>query len=88
MILDFSILRRARLTQSEFAHFANVSRVTVNNWIHGRLGVHDARIQKISKLLRAVELAVEAKAFPLADTPKDKRIEAIKKVLLVYLAAK
>jgi transcriptional regulator with XRE-family HTH domain len=76
------------MTQSEFAFFANVSRVTVNNWVHGRLGVHDARITKISRLLHAIELAVVAKAFPLAAMPKDKRIGAIRDTLLVYLAAK
>ena len=33
--LDFSVIERAGLTQSEFAKLVNVTRVTVNHWVNG-----------------------------------------------------
>lgn len=34
-VLDFSVIERAGLTQSEFAKLVNVTRVTVNHWVNG-----------------------------------------------------
>lgn len=33
---DFSLISRAAVTQQEFATFMDVSRPTVNLWVHGR----------------------------------------------------
>ena len=85
--LDFTPLDTAKVTQSEFASLANVSRVTVNNWVHKRLGVHEARAARIEKLLAIISTAVEQKKLPLADTPRDKRSAAIKRIVVEILSA-
>lgn len=85
--LDFSILRIAKVSQGEFAQVANVSRVTVNNWVHARLGVHSARQPRIEKLLNALHKAVELKKLPLSDVPHDRRLLSIKQVVVEVSAA-
>ena len=85
--LDFSPLDAAKITQMEFASIAGVSRVTVNNWVHKRLGVHEARASRVEKLLGALRAAVEQEKLPLANTPRAQRSSAIKRVVLEVLSS-
>lgn len=84
--IDFTPLTAAKVTQSEFASIAGVSRVTVNNWMHKRLGVHEARATRITRLLSAITTAVGQERLPLKDTPRDQRTDAIKRIVVETLS--
>lgn len=85
--LDFSPLDAAKITQAEFAAVAGVSRVTVNNWVHKRLGVHEARAGRVEKLLSAVAAAVSQEKLPFTNTPRADRTAALKRVVLEVLSS-
>lgn len=84
--IDFTPMTTARVTQAEFAVLAGVSRVTVNNWMHKRLGVHEARAPRITRLLSVLANAVAQERLPLKDTPRDQRTEAIKRIVVETLS--
>lgn len=70
--MDFAVIARARLTQSEFAALAGVSRVTVNTWVKGAMNPHRFISARVGGLLADIKLASETGYLPL-DTGKGKR---------------
>ena len=87
MTIDFSPLTASKITQGELAALLQVSRVAVNGWINGGLNVHSMRKPRVERLLRVIARATADGHFPLRGTPRDKRLPAIKKVLVSYLRA-
>lgn len=83
--MDFTPLEASKLTQAEFAKLLRVSRVAVSGWITGKMGVHEMRKPRVVRLLKVISQATQDGKFPLRDTPRDKRFDAIKKVLVSYL---
>jgi DNA-binding XRE family transcriptional regulator len=80
--LDFSVIERAGLTQQEFADAADVSRVTTNKWVVGKMNPHRYIKRRITVLLGVLELAIEDDRLPLPHgMPKHKRPEAIRAVI-------
>lgn len=81
--LDFSVIERAGLTQSEFAKLVNVTRVTVNHWVNG--GTPSNFLKKVvAGYLDDLRTAVDKEVLPqaLVHTPPsmgaaDERWEAI-----------
>lgn len=85
MTVDFSPLTASKLTQGELAHLLKVTRVAVNGWVNGTMNVHPMRKPRVIRLLQVIAQATQDGHFPLRDTPRDKRLPAIKKVLIDYL---
>lgn len=77
--MDFAIIARARLTQSEFAVLAGVSRVTVNTWVKGAMKPHRFIKARVEQLVKALTIAIDLGYFPLPPEAgkKNKRGEAI-----------
>jgi DNA-binding XRE family transcriptional regulator len=63
--MDFSIVNRAGLTQSEFAHLCGVSRVSVCLWMNGHASPHHLHDGNIIRVLRALEHGVASRLFPV-----------------------
>lgn len=85
MTVNFDPLRASAITQGEFASLLKVSRVAVNGWVNGTMGVHPMRKPRVARLLKAIQAASRAGEFPLPPMPRDKRLSAIKRVLVTYL---
>lgn len=84
--IDFQPIEDAKVRQSEFAELLGVSRITVNSWVSGRFGVHEARAVKVKKYLAAIAAAVEDKRLPITELVEgEKRIDALRKILLQAL---
>lgn len=63
--LDFSVIERAGLTQSEFAKLVNVTRVTVNHWVNG--GTPSNFLKKVvAGYLADLQLAIDKELLPQA----------------------
>lgn len=78
MELDFACIEKAGLTQDDFARLAKVSRVTVNQWMRGKVKPHILLGQRIAKLLSRIEVAVGAGKLPLsADGARESKLNAI-----------
>ena len=79
--LDWSVLRRAKVTQSDFAAIVGVSRVTVNSWIHGK-PVNQLRMTKIQRVIESLSQCVAEGALPLPHTNGNtERLRDITKVM-------
>ena len=86
MCVDFTPLKAAKVTQGELASLLRVTRVAVNSWIHGTLNIHEMRKPMVVKYLNAIKEATDAGDLPISpDVQRDKRLAAIKKVLVPYL---
>jgi transcriptional regulator with XRE-family HTH domain len=63
--LDFSVIERAGLTQSEFAKLVNVTRVTVNHWVNG--GTPSNFLKKVvAGYLEDLQIAIDKGILPQA----------------------
>lgn len=61
----FDVLKKANITISDFAKVAGVSRVSVSQWVNGRMKPHKLHQAKINTLLDAVNLGLEQGKFPI-----------------------
>ena len=84
--MNFSVLRIAGVPQSLFARILNVSPAAVSKWAKGG-SVHPLRVRAISKLLSAVENAVDAKLLPSTEPDAVQQHAIIKRVLTEQLRA-
>lgn len=62
--MDFEILKRANITQGEFAYLCGVTRVTAHRWINGR-GIHPLAKERVSGMLSAINAAYDANVLPI-----------------------
>lgn len=82
--MDFTILKRAGVSQEFFAGLLRVSTPAVNKWVKGG-NVHKARIGAVQKILGALEAATEAGELPVQGVTKEEREVAMKKIILAAL---
>ena len=85
---NYTILKKANVTQEEFGQLAGVSRVTVNKWINIEgCRPHPGREVRVNNLLKAIKQAHVDGALPLADFIADKeaRMVALRKVVVKTL---
>lgn len=79
---DFSQVRRAELTQLEFAALCGVSRVTANMWFTGKMRPHQYIQARVATLLTAIDKALEHELLPLPRPyAKDRKMELVKAAL-------
>lgn len=85
---DWGVLRRAKITQKDFATIIGVSRVSVNNWMHGDT-MNPLRSAKVQKALVAIERGITEGDFPMATIKDDElRLQKIKKIIYDQLTPK
>lgn len=83
---DFTVVRKAGLTQQEFADLIDGNRVTVNNWVRGRTNPHRMWHTRCSKYLTLLKAAIKLKQLPgdipePSQTTKDERARYIRDTL-------
>ena len=67
--LNFSGIALSGLTQTEFGQLCGVSRVTVNSWVRGKMSPHRFIRTKVTTMIRALNLALDAGLLPLKSPP-------------------
>ncbi len=83
--MDFTILDKAGVRQTEFAKLVGVSKIAVHKWTKGG-GVDKRHSDKISKMLTAIGGATFGGYLPIAPgTPNAERIKATQTALVKYL---
>lgn len=80
--MDFEIIKRAGLTQKEFAQLCGVSRATVNLWVTGRFRPTRYITAKVQRVIDALATAVATEQLPLPEEVSGTaRAEAIEKAM-------
>ena len=85
--MDYSVVKKAGLSQTEFAMLCGVSRVTTNLWIRGKMKPNRHIADKVKSRLALVGYAVEAGLLP-AERERDKTKRHDQLVQLLAEAAK
>lgn len=86
--MDFGLIKRAGLTQTEFGLLCGVNRATVSLWVTGRFNPHRYLRAKVQRALDSLDAAVSAGALPLpARISESARVTALKKALTSAKAA-
>lgn len=86
--MDFTLIKRAGLTQREFSLLCGVSRVTANLWVRSKMAPHRLHEDRIATVLGSMGDAVEHARLPLpASVPKHQRLDAIRQALVQPQAA-
>lgn len=79
--MDFDVVRRAGLSDTEFAKLCGVSRVTANNWRKKRMRPHRLLQIGIMRRLDVIAEAVVTGDLPLSKTvprkEREKRLVAV-----------
>lgn len=78
--IDFTIIKRAGITQQEFAQLCEVTRTTVNLWVKGGTKPHKCMRRRVATVTAAVARAVEAELLPL-PSEDDSRVAHIRLAL-------
>ena len=80
--MDFSIIRRAGLTQGQFAELAGVSRITVNTWVQGKFRPRPPQRTRVIRAVQLLEAAVRKQHLPLsADNRHSAILDAFREAL-------
>ena len=69
-MIDFSAIHRAGLTQSEFAELCEVSRITVNLWVNGKMQPHRYNRDHVAMCILAISDAIKDRKLPLTNGTK------------------
>jgi hypothetical protein len=81
----FEPVVEAELQPHDLARILKLNRVTVSMWLNGHCLPHRLHIEKVQKLIDAVNEAVEAGKLPLPDgTPRRDREQLISSALENY----
>jgi transcriptional regulator with XRE-family HTH domain len=86
--LDFSLIEKAGLSQGEFADLCNVSRITVNLWVNGRMKPHRYLHAGVKQALEEVQTAIDEKRLPIpgVTTRGQRRRDAVQAALFPVTA--
>lgn len=71
---DFSIVKKAGLTQQDYADLVGISRVAASKHIMGHTGPHKLIEKRVSKILRLLSRAVERGALPITESQMPKGV--------------
>lgn len=85
MGMDFTPVRKARLTQGEFAKLCGVSRLTTNTWLREERPAQPHRLLQftVTMQLQRLSEAVAMGLLPLSGTVRrDARLEHIRQALV------
>ena len=63
--IDFSAIHRAGLTQSEFADICEVSRITVNLWVKGKMQPHRYNRDHVAMCILATSDAIKSRKLQI-----------------------
>lgn len=80
--IDFSAIHQAGLTQSEFASLCEVSRITVNLWVNGKMQPHRYNRDHVAMCILAIGQALDEQRLPLKPGLKNAaRVAALRSAL-------
>ena len=81
--MDFTVIKRAGMSQLEFAKLVGVSRVTTNLWVRCKMTPHRYIKPRIASVLLSMECAIENRDLPISEaTPPAKRHDCLKNAVL------
>lgn len=84
--MDFTIVTKAGISQSDFARIINVSRVSVSKWMTGKGMPHQLHIKKIEQIVTAIKMATKAGDLPLPRGLDSKQVvRRVKQILVTHL---
>jgi len=84
--MDFTIVTKAGISQSDFAKIIGVSRVSVSKWMTGKAAPHHLHAKRIGQLVTAVHMATEAGDLPLPKgLDSNQVVRRVKQVLVTHL---
>jgi DNA-binding XRE family transcriptional regulator len=63
--VDFRIVKKAEITQGEFARLVGVHRVTVNKWMSGKIKPHRLIEARVAEILGHLGEALKRRDLPL-----------------------
>lgn len=76
--MDFSIIRRAGLTQGEFGTLCGVSRVTANLWATGKMNPNKYIVDHVAAVIAAINKGLTGGKLPIKhNLTRDKRPAAV-----------
>lgn len=75
--MDFSVIDRSGITQSQFAALAGVSRVTVNTWVRAKFQPRGHIRERVHKLVLLLHDAINEGTLPVAVADRRKESEAV-----------
>lgn len=81
--LNWSVLQRAGVRQSDLATILKVSRVATNGWVRGRFSPNPRRGAVLVRLLAAMELAIADDQLPAMPGPQYE--QQLRRILANYL---
>jgi DNA-binding XRE family transcriptional regulator len=83
--MDFTVLKRAGVSQGQFAALVGVSRITANTWVRGHFKPRAPLAPRVRALLRLLHEAVEVGVLPVSVVDQkaatDAALELIRKRL-------
>jgi len=77
--MDFEVVKKAGLRQTEFAKLCGVSRVTANSWLRGKMKPH-----RLLQLSVAKRLDLIAEALIVGDLPLAKTVSRLERERRIY----
>lgn len=63
--MQFDVIDKAGLTQTQFANLVGVSRVTVNTWVRGHMKPRRHIQPRVARALKLINEALEARRLPV-----------------------
>ena len=75
--MDFTVIARGGLKQTEFSALVGVSRVTTNLWVRGKMSPHRFIKAKVAAVLAHLQSAIENGELPLQQTDATQRLHAL-----------
>lgn len=79
---DFSIIKRAGLTQGEFSSLVGVTRATTNMWVSGKMKPNRYITDHVAIITATIERAIDNGQLPLPrNIARTKRPEALCSVI-------
>lgn len=73
--MNFDTIKKAGLTQNQFAALVGVSRVTVNTWIKGHFNPQARLRARVRKALDLLDRAVYDGVLPVPANHQEKELE-------------
>jgi transcriptional regulator with XRE-family HTH domain len=84
--MDFSIIAKAGLSQTDFSKIIGVSRVSVSKWVTGKAKPHQLHTKRITQLVTAIQMATEAGDLPLPKGMDSSQVvRRVKQILVTRL---
>jgi hypothetical protein len=79
--VDFTPLITSAVNPTHFAKLCGASRISVYKWLRGRSNPRGLYLDRVQKILKRLDRAVEKGALPLPPTRRDDKYAAVIRAL-------